>query len=119
VLLEAFSAGVPVVSFPAGGIPEALIDEQTGFLVQDSSAEALAARLRALMTGDPSRLREVASNARHLWELHYDVSHYQRAIIDLLVTLSPSSRGGTRTAAPPPRTPLPQPAAPGNIPSDR
>ena len=119
VLLEAFSAGVPVVSFPAGGIPEALADGQTGFLVQDSSAEALAARLRTLMTGDPSRLREVAINARHLWELHYDVSHYRRAIIDLLVTLSSSFRGGMRTVAPPSHTPLPQAAAPGNIPADR
>jgi glycosyltransferase involved in cell wall biosynthesis len=119
VLLEAFSAGVPVVSFPAGGIPEALTDGQTGFLVQDSSAEALAARLRTLMTGDPSRLREVAINARHLWELHYDVSHYRQAIIDLLATLSSSSRGGVRTVAPPSHTPLPQAAAPGNIPADR
>lgn len=119
VLLEAFSAGVPVVSFPAGGIPEALTDGQTGFLVQESSAEALAARLRALMTGDPFRLREVAIKARHSWELHYDVSHYQRTIIDLLLTLSSSSRGGVRTATPPSHTPLPQAAAPGNIPADR
>jgi glycosyltransferase involved in cell wall biosynthesis len=119
VLLEAFSAGVPVVSFPAGGIPEALADGQTGFLVKESSAEALAARLRTLMTGDPSRLREVAINARYLWERSYEVSHYQWAIIDLLVTLSPSSRGATRTAALPPHTPPPQAAAPGNIPSDK
>jgi glycosyltransferase involved in cell wall biosynthesis len=119
VLLEAFSAGVPVVSFPAGGIPEALSDGQTGFLVRESSAEALAARLRALMTGDPSRLREVAINARHLWQLRYDVSHYRRAIIDLLVTLSSSSRGGMRTVEPPLHTPLPRAAAPGNIPADR
>ena len=119
VLLEAFSAGVPVVSFPAGGIPEALADGQTGFLVQESSAEALAARIRALLTVDRSRLREVAVNARHMWGLQYDVSHYRRAIIDLLVTLSPSSRGATRTAALPPHTPPPQAAAPGNIPSDK
>ncbi len=32
IVLEAFSAGVPVVAFPAGGIPEAVIDGVTGFL---------------------------------------------------------------------------------------
>ena len=32
VILEAYSAGVPVVAFPAGGIPEVVENEQTGFL---------------------------------------------------------------------------------------
>ena len=34
IVLEAFSAGVPVVAFPAGGIPEAVIDGVTGFLTR-------------------------------------------------------------------------------------
>jgi glycosyltransferase involved in cell wall biosynthesis len=119
VLLEAFTAGVPVVAFPAGGIPEALEDETTGFLVHDSSVEALAARIRALLNGDPSRLREVANNARSTWQRHYDVSHYQRGITDLLANLSPASLGGVQTVAQPLRTPPPRSAAPGNTPVDR
>ena len=119
VLLEAFSAGVPVVAFPAGGIPEALEDEQTGFLVQPSSAEALAARIRALITGDPTRLREVAHNALRAWERFYDVSHYRRGITNLLAALAPASPAGVRTLAPPLRTPPPQAAVPGSIPADR
>ena len=45
VVLEAFSAGVPVIAFPAGGIPEAVIDGETGFLTREFTAEALAARI--------------------------------------------------------------------------
>jgi len=41
----AFSAGVPVVSFAAGGIPEIVKDGETGFLVNVRSPKALAARI--------------------------------------------------------------------------
>jgi glycosyltransferase involved in cell wall biosynthesis len=119
VLLEAFSAGVPVVAFPAGGIPEALEDQRTGFLVQKSSGEALAARIGTLMTGDPTRLREVAHNARRAWERFYDASHYRLGIINLQAALESASPAGVRTLAPPLRTPPPQPAVPESIPSDR
>lgn len=119
VLLEAFSAGVPAVAFPAGGIPEALEDGRTGFLVQPSSAEALAARIRALMTGDPARLREVAHNTRSAWERFYDLSHYRRGITNLLAALASASPAAVRTSAPTPRTPPPQAAVPGSIPADR
>jgi glycosyltransferase involved in cell wall biosynthesis len=119
VLLEAFSAGVPVVAFPAGGIPEALEDERTGFLVRQSSAEALAARIRTLMTGDPTRLREVAHNARQAWERCYDVSHYRRGVTNLLAALTPASRAEIRTSALLLRTPRPQAAVPESIPADR
>ena len=119
VLLEAFSAGVPVVAFPAGGIPEALEDQRTGFLVQKSSGEALAARIGTLMTGDPTRLREVAHNARRAWERFYDVSHYRRGITNLLAALASASPAGVQSLAPPLRTPPPQPAVPESIPSDR
>lgn len=119
VLLEAFSAGVPVVAFPAGGIREALEDEQTGFLVQPSSAEALAARIRALMTGDPARLREVAHNARRVWQRSYDVSLFRSRITNLLAALASVSPAGVRPLTPPVCTPPPQAAVPESIPADR
>ena len=119
VLLEAFSAGVPVVAFPAGGIPEALVDEHTGFLVQPSSAEALATRIRTLMTGDPNRLHEIAHNARRAWERLYNVSLFRSRITSLLADLASASPGGIRTSAPPLHTPPPQAAVPESIPADR
>jgi glycosyltransferase involved in cell wall biosynthesis len=87
VLLEAFSAGVPVVALPAGGISEALEDEQTGFVAADCSAEALAARMRTVLTCDPARLREVAGNARRAWERSYNLSLFRSRIKNLLADL--------------------------------
>jgi len=42
VIMEAMASGLPVVSTRIGGIPEMVIDNQTGFLVQPEDAVALA-----------------------------------------------------------------------------
>ncbi|MGH9581342.1 MAG: glycosyltransferase family 4 protein, partial [Bryobacteraceae bacterium] len=39
VILEAYTAGVPVVAFPSGGIPEIVKDGKTGFLAADFTHE--------------------------------------------------------------------------------
>jgi glycosyltransferase involved in cell wall biosynthesis len=45
VFAEAQAMGLPVVSFANGGIPEAVADEQTGFLVREKDHQALAAKI--------------------------------------------------------------------------
>ena len=45
VFAEAQAMGLPVVSFASGGIPEAVSDGQTGFLVPERDWQALAARI--------------------------------------------------------------------------
>jgi glycosyltransferase involved in cell wall biosynthesis len=87
ILLEAFSAGLPVVAFPASGIPEAIEDGVTGFLVPESSPEALAARIQDLIRGDPERLARVARDARDEWRRRYTVGRYRDEIISLLQDL--------------------------------
>jgi glycosyltransferase involved in cell wall biosynthesis len=83
VMLEAFSAGVAVVAFPAGGIPEAIEDNVTGFLTKDFTAAALAERIRELASDRP-RIEMVARNARSLWEQRYDVAIYRSRMMDVL-----------------------------------
>ena len=52
VLAEALLAGTAVVGSPAGGIPEVVVDEETGLIARDGDAAHLAAQLRRLL-GDP------------------------------------------------------------------
>jgi glycosyltransferase involved in cell wall biosynthesis len=49
-ILEAMGAALPVVSTPIAGIPEAVVDGETGYLVPPGDREALAARLIDLLS---------------------------------------------------------------------
>ena len=49
-ILEAFTCGLPVVTTEAGGIPDLVTDEITGFLVPVGAFESLAARALRLLT---------------------------------------------------------------------
>jgi glycosyltransferase involved in cell wall biosynthesis len=95
VMLEAFSAGVPVVAFPVGGIPEVITDGETGFFVRERTAQALAARIREIMLLGPGPLRRVADQARREWETKYTVEAYRKnitALMEHLVSDRPAAR---------------------------
>lgn len=97
VLLEAFSAGLPVVAFPVGGIPEVIEHEITGFLAEGATPVELASALRKMLECDPDRLRAVAYNARREWEQRYTLAAYRRQVTNLMEyaageTLAPRSR---------------------------
>ncbi len=49
VILEAYSAGVPVVAYPSGGIREVVDHGRTGFLTASNDPESLAATLLDVM----------------------------------------------------------------------
>jgi len=70
-ILEAFACGLPVVTTDAGGIPDIVTDEITGFLVPIGDYEALAARALKLLTCQEiaTRMTESARAecARYTW----------------------------------------------------
>ena len=99
VLLEAFSAGVPAIAFPAGGIVEAIDDGVTGFLVPEGTPDALAARVSELLM-EPTRLRAAARNARRMWERCYRVEIYRERITRLLEDLAFSREAMRETELP-------------------
>ncbi len=56
-VLEAMSAGLPCVSTPVGGIPEAVIDGDTGYLVEAGDVAGLEKALSRLVADEELRLR--------------------------------------------------------------
>ncbi len=49
VVLEAFSAGLPVIAFRSGGVPELVEHRRNGILVNQGDEEALLGSMRELM----------------------------------------------------------------------
>ncbi len=81
VILEAFAAGVPVIAFASGGIPEIVEHNVTGFLVEPRSHEALAAAMRHWLLREPHRLREVAACARAKAGSEFSLERYRRQML--------------------------------------
>lgn len=63
VVLEAMASGLPVVASRVSGIPLAVEDQETGLLVPEADAAALAAALARLL-GDPAAAREMGERGR-------------------------------------------------------
>lgn len=71
VVVEAAASGLPVVATHHSGIPEAVEDGATGFLVAEGDAAALAARLGELL-GSAALRRAMGAAARRLAEEKFD-----------------------------------------------
>ena len=79
VILEAFAAGVPVIAFASGGIPEVVEDGVTGLLARTS--EDMATRARELLTFDRRRLIPIAQAARKSWARRFTLERYHQQIL--------------------------------------
>ena len=68
VLLEAMACGVPVIGTRIGGIPEVIIDGETGYMVEVGDTKAVSEKAVALLT-DNEKLNRFRKNAvRHVKE---------------------------------------------------
>ncbi len=84
VIPEAFSAGIPVIAYAAGGIPELIEHGATGLLVRERSAEALAAGIMKAVRA-PERLRAIAQRARAAWRQRYTVERFQEDVCGVVL----------------------------------
>lgn len=78
VLMEAVTAGVPVVAFAVGGIP-AVLGDDGGWLVGSGDVDALAAAMYQAL-GDPSEASCRAARARERLEARYGRARWQEQI---------------------------------------
>jgi glycosyltransferase involved in cell wall biosynthesis len=83
VILEAYACGAPLVAFASGGIPEVVLDGETGALVEPFTAEALAVKMLDLIRGEDLRA-ELGRNGRAEWERGFSLDRYQQDIVRLM-----------------------------------
>jgi L-malate glycosyltransferase len=84
--LEAMACGVPVVASAAGGLPEVVVDGETGFLAPAGDVERMTERALAVLT-DAAELKRLKRNAgaRALeFAAEHVVPRYERLYEDVL-----------------------------------
>lgn len=72
VLLEAQAMAKPVIAYDSGGVPEALVPEETGFLVKSADTTALAARMQFLLDNPVTQARMGSCGRQFVLE-HFQV----------------------------------------------
>lgn len=91
-MLEAMAAGLPVFATRHGGIPEAVEEGVSGFLVEERDADALAVHLLAL-AADPLRYAEVSAAAARRVEAEFEIGAQVRRLEALYAeALTPADR---------------------------
>ena len=87
VILEAFAAGVPVLAFASGAIPELIEHAETGLLVREQTPEALAAAILSA-AGSCDLLNQIAARAYRRWRERYTLRRFQFEISEAVEAAS-------------------------------
>jgi colanic acid/amylovoran biosynthesis glycosyltransferase len=82
VLQEAQANGLPIVCTNHNGFPDSILDGQSGFLVPERDAEALAAKLAELIRRPELRL-EMGKKGRAFVESEFDLCKRNDALVEL------------------------------------
>jgi glycosyltransferase involved in cell wall biosynthesis len=93
-LLEAWAAGVPVVSSAVGGVPKVVVDGENGLLFPNGDVHALASALRQLLADDGAMSRFAAAGqaiVQERYSLERMATDYEKRYRSLL-----SLRGGLK-----------------------
>jgi glycosyltransferase involved in cell wall biosynthesis len=80
IIVEALAAGVPIVAYAVGGIPELLTHMRTGILVNERTPQALADGIAVALRMHPEERRTIAKNGRQLWQDRYRPEAYGNEI---------------------------------------
>ena len=87
VLLEAAACGVPSVATRVGGIPEAVLDGQSGVLCEPDNPSDLAEKIMLLLTDEAFRQR-IARQARQMACDKFDLKSQTRILEGIYDTLA-------------------------------
>ncbi len=86
-ILEAMSAGLPIVTTPVGGIPDVIKDGFNGFLVPPGDIKALAERID-ILAKNPVLREKMGMRNREIAERELDVHPCVERLVNLYETLT-------------------------------
>jgi len=89
-ILEAMAEGLPIVATRVGGVPDAVIDGETGVLVASGDAEGLREAIRALLEDEPRR-RALGRGARARTEERFSVERMVDRHLHAYANASPTT----------------------------
>jgi glycosyltransferase involved in cell wall biosynthesis len=90
-VLEAMACGIPVIATPVGGVPEAVVEGETGLLVPPGDTGALSRAIERL-AADSAMRRQMGRAGRHRVEKLFDASAVARRFEALYSRLAASPR---------------------------
>jgi glycosyltransferase involved in cell wall biosynthesis len=111
-ILEAMRAGLPVVASTVGGVAEAVLDQETGYVVPRGDVEVFRDRIKALLASPPLRLR-LGANARRRYEQLFTLDRLVSRTLDVYrdVLAGNKSRAPVDRARPKVPSPVAEPTA--------
>ena len=81
-VIEAFAAGKPVIGSDMGGIPELVVDGETGLRFRAGDVRDLGEKIRYLLS-NPSLVRQLGVTARRKVEEDCDPSRHLKGLMDI------------------------------------
>ena len=82
VIMESMACGTPVYATPVSGVPDVVKDGETGYLLTETDAEVVAARIESSLASDG--LQEISDNDRSEIESTYSreaaIERYERIL---------------------------------------
>jgi colanic acid/amylovoran biosynthesis glycosyltransferase len=94
VVQEAQAWGVPVVSTRHNGIPEGLVEGETGLLVAERDADELADAIEHILLDDELR-RSMSARAVEFVRARYDIEQLNDRLVELYRALAQPARAGS------------------------
>jgi glycosyltransferase involved in cell wall biosynthesis len=88
VIMEAMATGLPVVSTTIGGIPEMVVENETGFLMQPNDPSALANAIEKVI-GDRSLVQRLGQAGSERAQKLFSIDKNVRELCTLISSSAP------------------------------
>jgi glycosyltransferase involved in cell wall biosynthesis len=92
VLLEAMACGLPVIGSDVGGIPDIIIDGETGLLARQKEPGSLAEKITKIFSDAPLR-RKLVENGYQMVEKNFSWDTISEKFIEIYQEVLNRSRG--------------------------